>query len=225
MQIQHEISDIPHAVTLYGLGGAGKSQLALKWAEARRSRFNPILWLDATDEESIRSSFIRCAAELGLRDENRNRERTALVDDPIVQGVLRWLRDRNDLDEKWLVTIDNADDISWGIKRVIPKGKQASLIITSRDEQSQKLIDRGCERIRVDVKSSMEARDILFQHLSIPGDFDANKIQNGCDEVAKRLGYLPLAGDLPVPVLVMSPSPVRPCRSILATLKNIMMPC
>ncbi|KAJ6023757.1 hypothetical protein N7540_004554 [Penicillium herquei] len=207
LQIRHDTSDIPYAVTLAGLGGTGKSQLALKYAESRRSKYNPVLWIDATNEESVRSSFRRCAAELGLRDEHKNQDRTALVDDPIVQGVLRWLRDRTELDERWLVIVDNADDIGWGIKKVIPKGKQGSLIVTSRDEQSQKLIDRRCEKISVDVMSPLEARDVLLQHLSIQGCFDLGKIQNECDEVTRRLGYLPLAVDLAGAYLGNEPEP------------------
>ena len=66
LQIRHEKANVPHAVTLHGLGGAGKSQLALDYAEKQKDRYNPILWIDATDEEAVRSSFKRCATELGL---------------------------------------------------------------------------------------------------------------------------------------------------------------
>lgn len=52
LQIRHDKSSIPYAVTLYGLGGAGKSQLALKYAESKRSQYNPILWIDGTNEET-----------------------------------------------------------------------------------------------------------------------------------------------------------------------------
>jgi len=37
LQIRHERASIPHAVTLYGLGGAGKSQLALCYAEKHKT--------------------------------------------------------------------------------------------------------------------------------------------------------------------------------------------
>ncbi|KAK4649972.1 hypothetical protein QC762_0105250 [Podospora pseudocomata] len=40
--------------------------LALDYAEKHKHDYNPILWIDATDEETVRSSFKICAAELGL---------------------------------------------------------------------------------------------------------------------------------------------------------------
>ena len=69
MKIRHERGNVPYAVALHGLGGAGKSQLALAYAESHKDRYNPILWIDATDEEAVRSSFRRCAAELGLPED------------------------------------------------------------------------------------------------------------------------------------------------------------
>ncbi len=53
LRIRHEKGSIPYAVVLHGLGGAGKSQLALDYAEKHKDRYNPILWIDATDEEAV----------------------------------------------------------------------------------------------------------------------------------------------------------------------------
>ncbi|KAJ5144053.1 uncharacterized protein N7515_002840 [Penicillium bovifimosum] len=159
-------------------------------------RFNPILWIDATREETVRSSFRRCAAEIGLAEEPNNQQSTALVDDLVIQGVLRWLRNRTEVDDEWLVIVDNADDVTWGIKKIMPKGTRGRIIITSRDGQSQKLVDKGCERIRVGDMSPREARMVLLRHLSDNIDLVPKSVQEGCDEVAKKLGYLPLAIDL-----------------------------
>ncbi|KAJ5454948.1 hypothetical protein N7530_012717 [Penicillium desertorum] len=196
LQIRHEKAIVPFAITLHGLGGAGKSQLALKYAESNAGRYNPILWIDATSEETVRSSFIRCAAEIGLPDEQNKQQSAALVDDRVIQGVLRWLRDRTELDDEWLFIVDNADDVTWGIKKIIPKGVRGRLLITSRDDQSQKLVDRGCEAVRVDVMSPQEARMVLLRHLSDDIDWLPKTVQEGCDNVATKLGYLPLAIDL-----------------------------
>lgn len=196
LQIRHESASVPFAVTLHGLGGAGKSQLALKFTESHVNRFNPILWLDATREETVRSSFIRCAAEIGLPEAQERQQSAALVDDRVVQDVLRWLRDRTEVDDEWLVVVDNADDFTWGLKKLMPKGSRGKIVITSRDDQSQKLIDRGCEQIRVDVMSPREARLVLLRHLSDDIDLLPKSVHKDCDEVANQLGYLPLALDL-----------------------------
>ncbi|CAG8063314.1 unnamed protein product [Penicillium nalgiovense] len=78
----------------------------------------------------------------------------------------------------------------------MPKGTRGKIVITSRDDQSQKLIDRGCEQIRVDVMSSREARVVLLHHLSDDIDSLPKSLQEDCDKVANKLGYLPLALDL-----------------------------
>jgi hypothetical protein len=71
---------------------------------------------------------------------------SALTDDGTVQAVLRWL---SKVDGEWLVVIDNADDLTLGLQKFIPKGPYGSVLITSQDELSAKLISWGCEQIQV----------------------------------------------------------------------------
>ncbi|KAK3326908.1 hypothetical protein B0H66DRAFT_530896 [Apodospora peruviana] len=195
LQTRHEKASISYAVALHGLGGAGKSQLALAYAEKHKDRYNPILWIDATDEEAVRSSFKRCAAELGLPEERAEKQESVLTDG-VVQAVLRWLRDRTETDNKWLVIVDNADDVSWGIQKIMPKGNQGSVIVTSRDNRSVRLVPGTCESVHVDVMSPMEGVALLLKHLQLKTESALEEIQRNCDKIAQRLGYLALAIDL-----------------------------
>ena len=79
--------------------------------------------------------------------------------------MLRWLRNRKETDEQWLVVTDNADDASWGLKKVVPKAKRGCVIITSRDSLSRMLVDGECEQLPVDVMTPLEARNLLLQRL------------------------------------------------------------
>ncbi|CAG8078910.1 unnamed protein product [Penicillium salamii] len=196
LRVRHGEASIPYAVALHGLGGVGKSQLALKYAESQKDRFDPILWIDATNEELLRSSFTRCAAELGLLEDQNPPPRSALIDDWIIQRVRRWLCDQTESDSEWLVIIDNADDFGWGIENIIPKGARGSLLITSQDKTSRKLVKRGCEEIEVSVMLPIEARAVLLRHLSDDPDSLPEKVHQECDKVANTLGYLALAIDL-----------------------------
>ncbi|KAL9026743.1 MAG: hypothetical protein Q9196_004638 [Gyalolechia fulgens] len=196
LHVLHQKASVPYALTIHGLGGTGKTQLALKYVEDHQNDYNPILWIDAKDEDSVRSSFERCASELQLSVDRTQTQGSSLVDSPTVQAVLRWLHNRKDTDEAWLAIIDNADDISWGIKKVLPKGQRGSVIITSQDSQSQKLVDRGCEEVRVDTMELLEARMLLLQHLRLNLEPVPQDIQEDCDRIAERLGYLALAIDL-----------------------------
>ena len=89
LHIRPKKYSIPHVVTICGLGGAGKSQLSLKYVEEHKERYNPILWIDATDEEAVRPCFQRCAAELELPYEKDEKHGSRLADMSAIQPVLR----------------------------------------------------------------------------------------------------------------------------------------
>ena len=196
LHVPHQKASVPYALTIHGLGGTGKTQLALKYVKDHQDDYNPILWIYAKDEDSVRSSFERCASELQLSVDRTQTQGSSLLDSPTVQAVLRWLYSRKDMDEAWLAIIDNADDVSWGVKKVLPKGQRGSVIITSQDSQSQKLVDGGCEEVRVDTIELLEARMLLLHHLPLVPEPVPQDIQEDCDKIAERLGYLALAIDL-----------------------------
>ncbi|KAI1370745.1 hypothetical protein F4677DRAFT_457595 [Hypoxylon crocopeplum] len=206
-RIRHEKASVPFAVAIYGLGGTGKSQLALKYAESYKSRYNPILWIDATDEDATRSSFERCARELGLPQDRSEKQSSTLANAGVVQTVLRWLKGRTSTEDEWLVVIDNADDFHWGLSKVMPTGERGSIIITSQDNRSSMLVPKGCERLRVDVMSSSEATTLLLQHLPWDTDLVSNDVRKNCEEVVKKLEFLALAIDLAGAYISNDPDP------------------
>ena len=187
-------TDNPLGLLIHGLGGTGKTQLALKYIEEHRDSYDPVLWIDAKDSEAVRSSFQRCADELQLRMEPTPTPGTALADSRTIQAVLRFLRARKS-GKKWLVVVDNADDFSWGLRMVLPQAGWGSLIITSQDSQACRLFPK-CEKLWVDIMGPLEARAVLLQHLQWESDSVPTHVQINCDDVVKRLGYLALAVDL-----------------------------
>ncbi|KAI9777909.1 MAG: hypothetical protein M1816_004381 [Peltula sp. TS41687] len=196
LRIFHKNSSVPHALAIYGLGGTGKTQLALKYIEDHKSDYNPILWIDAKDPETVQFSFERCAAELQLSVDRASTQGPGLADSAAVQAVLRWLRDRKGSDEEWLFVVDNADDATWGIKQIIPKGERGNVIITSQDDQSPRLLNGGCEKLRVDKMEPLEARALLLQHLKWDVGSAPQHVQRICDTIVERLDFLALAIDL-----------------------------
>jgi hypothetical protein len=69
--------------------------------------------------------------------------------DPTIQTVLQWLRTRTEAEDEWLVISDNADDISSEIQKIMPKGNRGTIIITSQDTESARLIPKACEKVRI----------------------------------------------------------------------------
>jgi hypothetical protein len=134
--------------------------------------------------------------KLGLATDLARATRAALTDLAAVQAVLRWLRDRRETDEEWLVIVDNADDVSWGLKSVMPKGQRGSIMVTSRDRYSTMLVDGDCEQLEVSIMSEDEANTLLLRPLRWSVESVSEKIQDGSDAVVRRLGRLALAVDL-----------------------------
>jgi hypothetical protein len=154
------------------------------------------VWIDGTDEEAVKSSFKNCAAELEISVNGTDTEGATLAQSKVVRPVLQWFRDREEADREWLVVIDNADDLGWGIKNVIPKGQRGSIIITSRDNRSPMLIDGGCEQLEVGVMLTPETRTLLLQRLQWNIESVPEGIQQSHISIVQRVGCLALAVDL-----------------------------
>lgn len=51
---------------LYGMGGVGKTQIALKYANTSRDKFDSIFWISSDNAITIGQSFREIAKSLGL---------------------------------------------------------------------------------------------------------------------------------------------------------------
>jgi tetratricopeptide (TPR) repeat protein len=52
------------AITLHGLGGIGKTQLAIAYAKAHHSDYSAIFWLNIKDKVSVKQSYSRLARRI-----------------------------------------------------------------------------------------------------------------------------------------------------------------
>src|SRR5579885_615956 len=90
----------PQAIT--GLGGIGKTQMALEYAYRYGANYTAVLWVRADSFASLVSSFVELAHVLNLPERNE-RDQNIVVD-----AVRRWLR----LHTGWLLIFDNMDNPS-----------------------------------------------------------------------------------------------------------------
>jgi tetratricopeptide (TPR) repeat protein len=193
LRILHDKADVPRALAIHGLGGCGKTQLALKYIEDHKAEYRTILWIDAKDETTTRSSFERCAYDLQLGVDFNQTENSKLDDHPAVRAVFQWLGRQDEIEENWLMIFDNADDVTWGLKQVIPRGSHGSVLITSQDTKSRQLVRGGCEELHVDTLEPEEALALLLRHLQVDTFEITKEVLHDCEAVAQRLGYLALA--------------------------------
>jgi tetratricopeptide (TPR) repeat protein len=119
----------PQAIS--GLGGIGKTQLALEYAYRFHQDYQAVLWARAESAETIVSSYVAIASLLQLP------EREAKEQDITVQAVKMWLQTHRD----WLLILDNADELAL-LPDFLPPSLGGHLLITTRATVTGRLAHR-----------------------------------------------------------------------------------
>ena len=82
------------AVTLHGLDGIDKTQLAIAYAKTHRGDYSAVFWLNIKDEDSVKQSYSRIVRRI-LQEHSLASRLSAITDDSkldkIVAAVKRWL--------------------------------------------------------------------------------------------------------------------------------------
>lgn len=114
-----------------GMGGIGKSQTALMYAEQLKGEYSAGIYADATDNKSILLSFSLIAANLAsssmevTRSYNPTPQRVNAV-----ETVKQWLARRP---SKWLMIFDNHDKPGkTELAYYLPREGNGDIIVTSR---------------------------------------------------------------------------------------------
>ncbi|KAL0939237.1 NB-ARC and TPR domain protein [Colletotrichum truncatum] len=97
-------------VVLHGLGGMGKTQLTIAYIKKHRDDYSAVIWLNATDETSLRQSFQRAAQRILYKYPSVGYLENAMTNldlDEIVRAVKRWLDQPSN--NRWLIVYDNYD--------------------------------------------------------------------------------------------------------------------
>ena len=158
---------------LYGLGGSGKTQACIKFAQDYRERFWGIFWIDASSHTTVQQSFLNISRMCGVDE------------DP--EAVKRWLSNTQD---HWLLIIDNADDPSIDVSELFPTGNRGSILLTTRNPQCKIHSTAGsCGFGEMDVDEAVT----LFLKATGAEDAVDEDARKKAVPVAQTLGFLALA--------------------------------
>ncbi|MBU1627360.1 tetratricopeptide repeat protein, partial [bacterium] len=157
-------------LSMHGLGGIGKTQIALEYIYRHAKDYSLIWWINAEEPASLASDFASLAVPLGLPTKD-------LKEHEIVEMVC------NNLEriEGWLIIFDNADSAE-SISNYIPKSDTGHVIITSRNPNwGGVALTRHIEELKLD-----DSVEFLLKRTH-EKDIKAVEI------LARALGRLPLA--------------------------------
>lgn len=159
-EIERRLSDLsaeparPKSVVLVGMGGQGKTQIALRYCSATKESelYDAVLWADATSATTLRQSYVGIARTLGISILLKGSLRS---EPEVVKDALSKIR--------YLLVLDSCDNPKafLNIKEYIPSAPLGLVVITSRHRD----ISRLGEVIPVVDMNEQDATELLSVRL------------------------------------------------------------
>lgn len=169
-------TSIGQTAAFQGLGGLGKTQLAVEYAHAYRNEYpNGVIWINA--DQDITAQLIKLTEDA--------RWVSPLSDQPFkIQTALRRLRETSDC----LIVFDNLEQLA-DIKDFLPKPQaNPHLLVTSRTEQP------GFNPVALNILTPELGLQLLIQEAG--REPDGEEQTQAAQLIVERLDGLPLALEL-----------------------------
>ena len=168
-----------------GLGGIGKTQIAVEYAYRYRDHYQAIFWITASTRDALSADFVKLAALLDLPEQHEQDQ------DIVVRAVKRWLTTHT----RWLLILDNVDNLEMLVD-FLPVHGTGDVLLTTRLQA----LGTVAQSIEVEKMGLDEGVIFLLRRTKViaPGtslDQAAKESQAQAAEIAAALDGLPLALD------------------------------
>lgn len=176
-------------LAVVGLGGVGKTQVALQlayWVKDCQPDYS-VFWVPAQSDESFEKAYIEIARRLNIQSRR---------DEDLKESVRRHLESENA--EKWLLVVDNADDMEillgssdkpGGIAEYLPESDNGLTLFTTRSSEVAVAVAGG-DALDLHEMTLEEATGFLYKALINKEQLQDKAIT---EELVQELTYLPLA--------------------------------
>ena len=168
-----------------GLGGIGKTQIALEYAYQYRQDYRYIFWVSAATRESLFADMVTIMDQLQLPERNEQDQKKVVI------AVKQWFTSH----QEWLLILDNADDITI-VSDFVPTKRSGHMLLTTR---AQAL---GALAQRIDVATMGMAEGTLFllrRAKIVPPDMLLGQVEEetlaAAETIVTEMDFLPLALD------------------------------
>ena len=169
-------------VALVGLGGIGKTQVALELAQwtAQHKPDHSIFWVPALSNATFEQAYVEMATMLPVQRKGQDEDPKELV--------RRYLSSNGA--GRWLLILDNADDVGMAsiLKQYLPESNQGIILVTTRSPDMALSVAEGIT-VQLGQMSLQEAKDMLQKWLSFKSPEDNAAVE----DLLRELAYLPLA--------------------------------
>src|SRR5271170_1348308 len=168
-----------HRVALYGMGGVGKTQVAIEYVVRYKTEYNAVFWITAKDHASLLQGFQDIAGVTKCVDND------AMNAASVARETLTWLEKQS----SWLLVLDNVDDISVVYGHLPDTIGEGHLLITTRDPNATGIPAEG---LQVEVFDPETATDMFLLRSNMSDNGNAT-IRLEAVGIVTELGFLALA--------------------------------
>ncbi|KAJ9487435.1 hypothetical protein VN97_g5887 [Penicillium thymicola] len=178
-------------IAIFGLGGIGKTQIALELAYQTREIYSDcaIFWLPAVDMESLQHAYQMIADQLGIGLGDTKQDLKIQVKDHLSKPS----------SGRWLLIFDNADEIDmWtgseastpgGLKDYLPTSDQGAIVFTTRSNKVAQYL-ATTDIIKIHEMDEHKATQVLRNSLV---EKEVLQDTKNTSKLLRQLTFLPLA--------------------------------